>query len=209
MFNRFWFSRTTSANARKRSTRSAARRRRLLFEKFESRSMLATTLSMQNFDSLAIDNAPSAVTDPANQQIAGQLMIGPVGIQQTVAELTALQQAADQEPAGPEYGRPQLVFRRDHLAQSSPARAQADTLDSQAQGSSVQDAGMYTPQTVSTPNFTGATLADTGAFPPDSMGTVGPSQFIVAVNGRIRSFNKTTGVADGVVTSIRTCSSPR
>jgi hypothetical protein len=48
-------------------------------------------------------------------------------------------------------------------------------------------------------NFTGATLADEHAYPPDSMGTVGPSQFIVAVNGRIRSFNKSTGVADGVL----------
>ena len=44
-----------------------------------------------------------------------------------------------------------------------------------------------------------ATLADTGAFPPDSMGAVGPTQFILAVNGRIRSFNKQTGVADGVL----------
>jgi hypothetical protein len=48
-------------------------------------------------------------------------------------------------------------------------------------------------------SFTGATLADTDAFPPDSMGAVGPAQFIVAVNGRIRSFNKHTGVADGVL----------
>jgi len=48
-------------------------------------------------------------------------------------------------------------------------------------------------------NFTGATLFDTQAFPPDSMGAAGPSQFIVAVNGRIRSFNKTTGTADGVL----------
>ena len=31
------------------------------------------------------------------------------------------------------------------------------------------------------------------------MGAVGPTQYIVAVNGRIRSFNKTTGVADGVL----------
>lgn len=54
------------------------------------------------------------------------------------------------------------------------------------------------PQTVST-NFTGATLADTRAFPPDTMGAVGPSQFVVFVNGRIRTFNKTTGVADGVI----------
>lgn len=47
--------------------------------------------------------------------------------------------------------------------------------------------------------FTAATLADTGAFPPDSMGAVGPTQFILAVNGRIRSFNKETGAADGVL----------
>ncbi|MEO6182177.1 MAG: hypothetical protein ABIP76_03495, partial [Verrucomicrobiota bacterium] len=48
-------------------------------------------------------------------------------------------------------------------------------------------------------SFTGATLNDTRAYPPDTMGAVGPSQFIVAVNGRIRSFNKTTGAADGII----------
>ncbi|MBL8190375.1 MAG: hypothetical protein JNK38_20330, partial [Acidobacteria bacterium] len=41
--------------------------------------------------------------------------------------------------------------------------------------------------------FTGATLSDTRAFPPDAMGAVGPTQFLMAVNGRIRVFNKTTG----------------
>ncbi|HVE56402.1 MAG TPA: carboxypeptidase-like regulatory domain-containing protein [Pyrinomonadaceae bacterium] len=46
--------------------------------------------------------------------------------------------------------------------------------------------------------FTGATLTDTGAFPPDTMGAVGPSQFVTFVNGRIRSFTK-AGVADGVL----------
>jgi hypothetical protein len=55
------------------------------------------------------------------------------------------------------------------------------------------------PQTVSATNFTGATLADTGAFPPDSMGAIGPTQFVVFVNGRIRTFTKTTGAADGVI----------
>ena len=54
------------------------------------------------------------------------------------------------------------------------------------------------PQTVGT-QFTGATLSDTGAFPPDSMGAVGPTQFVVFVNGRLRTFNKTTGAADGVI----------
>jgi hypothetical protein len=53
---------------------------------------------------------------------------------------------------------------------------------------------IHTPST----SFDGATLTDTGAFPPDSMGTVGPTQYVVAVNGRIRSFTK-AGLADGVL----------
>src|SRR6202011_4339733 len=40
---------------------------------------------------------------------------------------------------------------------------------------------------------------ETGAFPPDSMGAVGPSQFFIFINGRLRTFGKATGVADGVV----------
>ncbi|MEP6662679.1 MAG: hypothetical protein ABJC04_03345, partial [Verrucomicrobiota bacterium] len=48
-------------------------------------------------------------------------------------------------------------------------------------------------------SFTGATLAETRSYPPDTMGAVGPTQFIVAVNGRFRSFNKITGSADGVL----------
>jgi len=52
------------------------------------------------------------------------------------------------------------------------------------------------PQTISL-NFLGAQLSDSLEVPPDSMGTVGSSQFIVVINGRLRSFNKTTGTADG------------
>jgi hypothetical protein len=36
-----------------------------------------------------------------------------------------------------------------------------------------------------------------GYFPPDTMGAVGPTQFVVTINGRIVSYNKTTGAADG------------
>lgn len=54
------------------------------------------------------------------------------------------------------------------------------------------------PQTIGT-TWTAATFSDTSAFPPDTMGAVGPNQFITAINGRIRSFNKNTGAADGVL----------
>jgi hypothetical protein len=48
-------------------------------------------------------------------------------------------------------------------------------------------------------NFTAVTLNDTRAFPPDSMGVVGPTQFLAVCNGRIRSFSKATGLQDGVM----------
>ena len=55
------------------------------------------------------------------------------------------------------------------------------------------------PQTVGV-TFDGATgPTETGAFPPDTMGAVGPSQVVVFLNGRLRSFNKATGAADGVL----------
>ncbi|MFY9552283.1 MAG: IPT/TIG domain-containing protein, partial [Thermoanaerobaculia bacterium] len=54
------------------------------------------------------------------------------------------------------------------------------------------------PQTLGV-SFRGARLADTNAFPPDSSGAAGPTQFLVGVNGRIRTFAKSTGLADGVL----------
>ena len=54
------------------------------------------------------------------------------------------------------------------------------------------------PLTVST-SFTAASLFETGALPPDGSGAAGPSQFILAANGRIRSFSKATGTPDGVL----------
>src|SRR5207237_780455 len=48
-------------------------------------------------------------------------------------------------------------------------------------------------------NFTGANFNDCSGWPPDTMGAIGPTQFILALNGRIRSFNKTNGLADGAI----------
>ncbi len=61
-----------------------------------------------------------------------------------------------------------------------------------------EQTSFFAPQTIGL-NFNGGTLFDTLSFPPDTMGEVGPSQFIMTVNGWIRSFSKTTGVADGVM----------
>jgi len=55
------------------------------------------------------------------------------------------------------------------------------------------------PQTLGVNFDTVTGPTETGAFPPDTMGAIGPTQFFVFLNGRLRTFNKTTGVADGVV----------
>jgi hypothetical protein len=49
------------------------------------------------------------------------------------------------------------------------------------------------------PDFTAARYEDSGQVPPDAMGVVGPAQFILAANGRIRSFDKKTGKADHAI----------
>jgi hypothetical protein len=48
-------------------------------------------------------------------------------------------------------------------------------------------------------NFRTATFEDSGVVPPDAMGVVGPEQFILAANGRIRSFNKHSGELDHIL----------
>lgn len=51
-----------------------------------------------------------------------------------------------------------------------------------------------------TPNADVAVRADTGnVTPPDTMGDVGPTQYLVALNGRVRTISKATGLADGVL----------
>jgi hypothetical protein len=93
---------------------------------------------------------------------------------------------ADNSPGKTPVGKP-VKGRITSTVTKSGAGTAADTIAPTA------------PQTVGTPNFTAATLADTGAFPPDTMGAIGPSQFVAFENGRVRTFNKTTGVADGVI----------
>ncbi|HSU57553.1 MAG TPA: Ig-like domain-containing protein [Candidatus Dormibacteraeota bacterium] len=113
---------------------------------------------------------------------AGREWHGNRGISATTAQLMA----HDQLRAGGANGR--------HVSprfNGPPGNAGTDTNSSSAP----TDLGS---QTVSpTLNFTAATFNDCSGWPPDTMGAVGPTQFIIALNGRIRSFSKTTGAQDG------------
>ncbi|MGI8965264.1 MAG: hypothetical protein ACR2H1_04150 [Limisphaerales bacterium] len=125
--------------------------------------------------------------------------VGAVGISERTLEIMARGKAS----------KPQNQFKRLHPrlrgdSQNHPQNPDSPNVASwpvstaTAGSGAIGDAPQTSAQTLRI-NFTGATLSDTGSFPPDTMGAVGPTQFIVAINGRIRSFNKFTGAADGVL----------
>jgi hypothetical protein len=107
-----------------------------------------------------------------------------------------LQRIADRSGAPPVHQKPETEadFRR-----SLPENPASPDVSQLPRGPRSATTGPSTPQTVGT-TFTGATVSDTPGFvPPDTMGAVGPTQYIVTVNGRFRSFSKTTGLADGAI----------
>ena len=125
---------------------------------------------------------------------------GAIGISRTTDEIMQLERST----AALQLNRPPRLsveheVERDDLTQN-PESPEVDRFPAgdPADKSQPRINSITSPQTLGL-TFLGATLADANAFPPDVMGMVGSTQFIVAINGRIRSFNKTTGAADGVL----------
>ncbi len=122
---------------------------------------------------------------------------GEMGISESVDHIMGRQQSFELQGPRPFRLMREHEVDRDGVPQNpfSPESAEWPPRNDRTSGPAVQP---DSPQTLGT-SFTGATLTDTQAFPPDSMGTVGPTQFFVFVNGRLRTFNKATGAADGVL----------
>lgn len=55
------------------------------------------------------------------------------------------------------------------------------------------------PDATTSLTFSAITLTETSTVPPDGSLAAGPTQVVVLANGRLRSFSKATGVADGVL----------
>ncbi|HEX7469594.1 MAG TPA: putative Ig domain-containing protein [Verrucomicrobiae bacterium] len=121
----------------------------------------------------------------ADEQIIGSPWSGEAGNRETTRQIMA----RERTNAVPRVHRVFPFRRRDATASPNV---------SSASGSLAVSPSLRVAQTFGT-SFTGATLADCSGYPPDTMGAVGPSQFIIALNGRIRSFNKNTGTADGAI----------
>ena len=123
----------------------------------------------------------------------GSPWTGQQGVRETTDEIMRRQRAVgSQKPEPEETEAEKDLPRRDLLPLNplSPQESQWPPRKTSEPPSPV----LASPQTLGL-NFTGATLGETGAFPPDTMGAVGPTQFVVAVNNRIKVFDKTTGVA--------------
>src|SRR5215468_10289362 len=132
----------------------------------------------------------------------GQPATGQPGVSRSTAEIMA-----EQTARGPRQftfiKREFEIPGREHRQQDPAARFDPQIAPGAAKKGSTSASGE-----IASPNFSqtaglqwdGVTgPRDTNSFPPDSMGMAGPSQFIIFVNGRLRSFNKATGVADGVL----------
>ena len=135
-------------------------------------------------------------------QKPGIRLLSPVGVRRTTAQLMALPAAPNAAAISQaRLNREAEMPDRGNLPQAPGAAAQPRwpmrAPGASQSGLSPWRAQPFAPQALGT-SFTGATLADAGAFPPDGMGAVGPTQFVVFINGMIKSFNKTTGLADGV-----------
>ena len=135
-----------------------------------------------------------------NDHITGTRIIGDPAVSETAASIMARAALADKNVTC-RYSEPELQEPdRSNLPQNPFSKASANYPESTGAfnrpGNTNQTLAPQTPGL----SFNGVTgPAETGSFPPDDMGAIGPAQFVVFVNGRLRTFNKSTGVADGVL----------
>ena len=112
---------------------------------------------------------------------------GQPGITETVAEIMARERLAPKVAAsGPRPSKPEIEYRRVQPLRHNPAAPAVPRWP--MVGSKFAAPQPYNPQTVGT-SFLGAQLSESGFIPPDSMGDVGPTQILVAINGRIKVFD--------------------
>ena len=130
-------------------------------------------------------------------EIIGTPWTGDAGVQETTAGIMTRQGASKKTSLHAvrrhfRADRKNLPQNRASPAVSSWSSAHG-TLKAPASTTSLAPLRTLAPQATAL-NFTAATLADTGgSYPPDTMGVVGPSQFMIVLNGRIRVFDKLTG----------------
>jgi hypothetical protein len=118
------------------------------------------------------------------ESIHGRTTVGATGITRTVAQL---EEAASRHPSTPHAPLP---VRRGPMKAANPYAVPA----APARTRSGPRFAVTNPQT-----FDGPALESSNpTFPPDTQGDIGPTQFVVTLNSRFRSYSR-SGVADGAL----------
>jgi hypothetical protein len=134
----------------------------------------------------------------AQQIEKGKTTVGSSAVSETVSDIMARQILGAHNPRSVEAEKENEYPDRHNLPQNSTSPG-VSSYSSNLKIGNVPN-NVTSSATISKGlSFTGGTLSGGGAYPPDNMGSVGPTQYIVAINSIITSFNKTTGVADGVL----------
>jgi hypothetical protein len=132
-------------------------------------------------------NAVPATLAP-DRYFAGVLWTGQGGVTETVAEI--MERAANEpEMTGPprEHHRRPLTYTRKDKPGAAAVSQWPPASDTAAKAT--PDAAFNI-----TTSFLGTRLAESGFVPPDSNGAVGPTQVLVATNGRFKLFDKNGGL---------------
>ena len=153
---------------------------------------------MKYYVSVIIILILTSVLVHAQQEAKGVTTIGTAGVSETVGEIMAKQILGAHPKRFVEAEKEMQYPKRNNLAQNpnSPLASQY----SNSREKIKQQNNILTSLSKGL-NFTGASTSSTSTLyvPPDNMGAVGPTQYIIAINSRIITFNKTTGVADGAL----------
>jgi hypothetical protein len=121
---------------------------------------------------------------------------GEKGIQRSTAEIMAAQRTASplrellRMPEHEIEGREYLPENPNSKAVSSIPDREKGSLSGNLVVTKAGSSSLSGPQTVGVTFDAVTGPTENGAFPPDTMGAVGPSQFFLFVNGRLRTFNK-------------------
>ena len=136
---------------------------------------------------LLASGSGAAAEPQSHAAVAGHPRTGSRGITESVAEIVGRQHREDRRTGGRLRGireKPEPGVR-----QRPPRLAGLAGLQPPARAPVSNAVGPSAPFPAGT-SFLGAQISESGAIPPDSMGSVGPGQALVAVNGRIKVFSK-------------------
>ena len=173
---------------------------------YPSRKMIAV-LSAFILNCAAAPYISAEAPSPDTTAVRGAMSVGERGVRRSTAEI--MNSARMRPPRSQIYLKRELeIPGREDRPQHPNARPLSrwpehtvKPANSSGSSESVTNAISSAPaaQSVGVKNDGVQGPTQTGAFPPDSMGAVGPTQFLIFVNGKLATFDKTTGAFDGVL----------